>query len=94
MSLWHPLNTGSNVAIAICPRCHFKRQYTELAKDPNDGNYYCIYGCIDIFDPWRLPPRKTENISLDHARPDQNNVATMGDDYPYPANIQHEGDFP
>lgn len=77
MSLWEPINTGSNVAIAVCMRCHFKRQYTDLRQDPNNQNWYCKYGCIDALDPWRLPPRRTEDISLQHARPDPNNLSTM-----------------
>lgn len=76
MSLWHPLNTGSNVAIALCPRCHFKYQYTELVQDPNNDNWYCKK-CADLIDAWRLPPRRTEDISLQHARPDPNNLSTM-----------------
>ncbi len=69
MPLWQPLNDGPNVAIAECPRCHFKRNYTDLQQDPNDGNWYCRFGCVDLIDPWRLPSRRTEDISLDHARP-------------------------
>lgn len=84
-----PLNGGSNVAIAVCPRCHFKRQFTDLRKDPNDGNWYCKFDCIDIFDPWRLPPRRTENISLDHARPEPL-PTPVEEGYPYPANTQTE----
>lgn len=76
MSLWHPLNTGSNVAIALCPRCHFKYQYTDLVQDPNNDNWYCP-DCSDLIDAWRLPPRRTEDISLQHARPDPNNLSTM-----------------
>ena len=77
MPLWMPINTGDNVAIAICPRCRQKRQYLDLRQDPNDKNWYCRFGCIDIFDPWRLPPRRTEDISLQHPRPDPMNWSTM-----------------
>lgn len=89
MPLWEPLNGGGNVALAVCPRCHFKRQYTDLRKDPNDGNWYCKFDCVDLKDPWRLPPRRTEDISLEHARPDPTDLSTNVT-YPYPANTQHE----
>ena len=89
MSLWHPLATGSNVAIALCPRCFKKVNYADLRQDPNNGNWYCNDGCVDRYDPWRLPPRRTEDISLQHARIDPNDVATY---YP-PVPVLSPADF-
>lgn len=68
------LNTmgESNFAIAVCDRCKMKRKYVELERDPNmPGIRVCIYGCIDNLDPYRLPARKTENITLQYPRPDE-----------------------
>lgn len=76
MSMWMPLNTGPNVAIAICPRCLQKRQYTDLRQDPNDQNWYCRFSCVDGLDRWRLPPRRTEDISLLHPRADPQDWST------------------
>ncbi len=60
----------TKVAIGICARCSLKYPYDELVPDPNyPGLYVCTYD-LDQFDPYRLPPRETENITLDHARPD------------------------
>ena len=84
-----PLNSGENVAIAECPRCHFKVQYADMKQDPNNRNWYCK-DCIDIFDPWRLPAPVPENISLDHARP-ETEIAVTGSDYPYPPGTQNNG---
>lgn len=57
--------------IAICDRCKFKRYADELKRDPNyPGLRVCVYGCVDQFDPWRLPARQTENITLPFVRPD------------------------
>jgi len=70
MSLFLPVNTKGSVAIAICLRCQKKVQYSDLTKDPNNNQYYCGE-CVDIYDPYRLPARRTEDISLDHPRPDQ-----------------------
>jgi hypothetical protein len=61
-------------AIAICDRCKMKRYWDELSRDPNyPGLMVCgdiPDGCKDQFDPWRLPPRQTENITLRFTRPD------------------------
>jgi len=65
---------GSAVlSIAVCDRCKMKRKYVDLRSDPNfNGLRVCVYGCIDEFDPWRLPARKTESITLQYPRPDIN----------------------
>ena len=64
-----PVKTSGSAAIAICPRCHFKRYYDEMRQDPNTKVYMCG-SCIDIYDPWRLPARPPEKISLEHPRKD------------------------
>jgi hypothetical protein len=69
MSLYLPINTKGRVSVALCPRCQMKIQYDDLRLDPNNKNWYCEK-CVDIYDPWRLPARKTEDISLDHPRTD------------------------
>ena len=69
MSLYLPINAGGSVAIAICPRCQQKIQYSDLQKDPNNQNYYCKE-CVDIYDPYRLPARLAEEIGLQHPRSD------------------------
>ena len=69
MSLYLPVRTKGSAAVAICQRCQKKFYMDELVKDPNNGMWVCKED-QDIFDPWRLPARQTENISLDHPRPD------------------------
>jgi len=69
MGLYLPVRTKGTAAIAICGRCQKKIYYDDLTKDPNNQNYYCPE-CVDIYDPWRLPARKAEDISLDHPRRD------------------------
>lgn len=69
MSLYLPVRSKGGVAIAICFRCQKKVHYATLKQDPNNLNYYCG-DCVDIYDPWRLPARQAENITLDHPRPD------------------------
>lgn len=67
------LNTqgNANVAIAICARCSFKFPYGELSADRNAPGLRVCKDCNDDFDPWRLPPRQPENITLQFPRPDE-----------------------
>lgn len=69
MSLYLPVRTKGSAAIAVCARCQTKVHYDSLKQDPNTLNWYCS-DCVDIYDPWRLPARQPENISLQHPRPD------------------------
>ena len=63
----------SDIAIAVCDRCKMKRPHADLQKDPNfPGLMVCSYGCKDQFDPYRLPARKTERITIRFPRPDAN----------------------
>lgn len=67
------LNTrgDSLLSIAICDRCKMKRKTVDLSPDRNTpGLMVCDEGCNDEFDPWRLPARPTEDISLPFYRPD------------------------
>lgn len=73
MSLYLPVNTGAGTAaIGVCDRCHMKVPLDELRPDGNSpGLRVCSKkGCRDVLDPWRLPARQTENISLQYPRPD------------------------
>lgn len=76
----------SDLAIAICDRCRMKRAHAVMRSDPNfPGLQVCNEGCADEFDPYRLPARKTERITLRFPRPDvsvavdDNNLVTGGD---------------
>jgi hypothetical protein len=67
------LNTEGNASIAIfvCDRCKMKRAIVEAMPDPNfPGLKVCQQGCADNKDPYRLPARKTEKITLQYPRPD------------------------
>jgi len=76
------LNTEGNavIAIFICDRCKMKRPIIEAMPDPNfPGLKVCQQGCADEKDPYRLPARKTERITLQFPRPDVS-VAVQDDD--------------
>lgn len=76
----------SDIAIAVCDRCKMKRPHAVMRNDPNfPGLRVCNEGCADQFDPYRLPARKTERITIRFPRPDvsvavdPNNLTTTGD---------------
>jgi hypothetical protein len=63
---------GNNVlSLAICDRCKMKRAYSDITQDGNiPALRVCIYGCSDQFDPYRLPARQPEKITIRFPRPD------------------------
>ena len=70
MPLYISTEGKTTVAIAVCDRCHLKMPVADMVQD---GNYPSIRGhkhCMDVYDPYRLPARQTENIALHHPRPD------------------------
>ncbi len=69
MSLYLPVQLKGSAAIAVCQRCNTKNYITDLTQDPNNKIWVCK-DCCDIYDPWRLPARIAEDISLQHPRPD------------------------
>jgi hypothetical protein len=63
------------LGVGICDRCGTKRSLTEFMSDPNTpGLKVCRdpgEGCIDKYDPYRLPARSPDRIQLPFNRPDQ-----------------------
>jgi hypothetical protein len=74
MSRWLDTTGLTSIAVAVCDRCKMKRPIVEMSSDPNEpGVFVCgdtSEGCLDEFDPWRLPAREPEDITLQHPRPD------------------------
>jgi hypothetical protein len=54
----------------VCDRCKTKFPIEQLEKDPNFPGLRVCKDCVDVYDPWRLPPRATEDITLRGPRPD------------------------
>lgn len=74
----HYLDTSglSSLAIGLCGRCSLKLPIVDLTPDPNSpGLMVCRYD-VDDYDPYRLPPRETEQITLQFVRPDDALVTT------------------
>jgi len=68
---WLNTRGGSVLTIAICDRCKMKRAYDDIQQDGNiPGLRVCKFGCSDEKDPYRLPMRQPEKISVRFPRPD------------------------
>lgn len=75
---------NASIAIFICDRCKMKRPIIEAMPDPNfPGLKVCQQGCADDKDPYRLPARQTERITLQYPRPDVNLDDLSGPGIPY-----------
>ena len=61
---------NSTYGLGICARCSLKMPLSDLAPDPN---YPALMVCEkdrDDYDPYRLAPRKPDQIALPFVRPD------------------------
>jgi hypothetical protein len=56
--------------IGICARCSRKFKLADLASDPNYPNLMVCEADRDDYDPYRLAPRKEDQIILPFTRPD------------------------
>lgn len=56
--------------IGICDRCSRKFPIGELMPDPNYPGLRVCRVDVDELDPYRLPARQTERITLPFVRPD------------------------
>ena len=61
----------ASLAIGICGRCSRKFPLVELMPDPNYPGLRVCRADLDQYDPYRLPARQTEDISLKYPRPDE-----------------------
>ena len=61
----------SSLAVAICDRCRSKYSITELAADRDTAGLRVCKPCNDERDPYKLPARKSEKITLQYPRPDE-----------------------
>ena len=90
----------SDIAIAVCDRCKMKRAHAEMRSDPNfPGLQVCGQNCADEKDPYRLPARKTEKITIRFPRPDvsvavtDDNIVTTGNNS-FVISTQQNNDVP
>ena len=70
MPLYLDTSGNSTLAIGICDRCSRKFPLGELQPDPNYPGLRVCRDDRDQLDPYRLPARQTEAITLRFPRPD------------------------
>lgn len=70
MSLFLDTRGLSWAGIGICDRCSRKFPIGELMPDPNYPGLRVCRVDVDELDPYRLPARQTERITLPFVRPD------------------------
>jgi hypothetical protein len=70
MSIWLDTRGRSTLGIALCARCSRKMSLDELFSDPNSPGLRVCREDLDELDPYRLPPRQPDQITLPFVRPD------------------------
>lgn len=75
MAIWLDTRGRSTLGIGICDRCRRKMSIEELYSDPNSPGLRVCLEDRDEYDPYRLPARQPEKITLPFVRPDVN-IAT------------------
>lgn len=67
------IDTSGNptLGLGICARCSRKMPLHELLDDPNVPMLKVCAEDRDDYDPYRLPARETESITLPFVRPDE-----------------------
>lgn len=68
---WFDPTGRSTYGIGICDRCKLKFSIEDLHPDRNSPGLRVCDECNDEYDPYRLPARQTEDISLRFTRPDE-----------------------
>lgn len=70
MSIYLDTRGRSTLGIGLCARCSRKMSIDELFSDPNSPGLRVCRQDLDQLDPYRLPPRQPDNITLPFVRPD------------------------
>lgn len=71
MPVWLDTTGNASLAIGICDRCRRKFPINDLMSDPNSPGLKVCAADKDQYDPYRLPPRKPDDITLKFVRPDE-----------------------
>ncbi len=70
MSIYLDTRGLSNLGIGVCDRCSRKMSLTLLMSDPNSPGLRVCKEDLDQLDPYRLPARQPDTITLPFVRPD------------------------
>lgn len=72
----------STFGLGTCARCWRKFSLEDLYSDPNSPGLKVCLDDLDNYDPYRLPARRTEDVTLRFYRPDED--LTPGGPIPNP----------
>lgn len=75
MSVFLDPSGRSTFGIGVCARCWRKFSLEDLFSDPNSPGLKVCKDDLDDYDPYRLPARRTEDITLPFYRPDEDLTA-------------------
>jgi len=70
MSVYARTLGKSILSPAICDRCRLRGAAADMIPDPDKNGLFVHKKCADNVDPWKLPPRQTEEITIPRPRPD------------------------
>jgi hypothetical protein len=71
MSIFLDTTGRSTYGVGICARCSCKFSLEDLYSDPNSPGLKVCRDDIDQYDPYRLPPRQPDDLTLPFYRPDE-----------------------
>ena len=71
MAIFLDTRGRTTLGIGICDRCKRKFSLDDLHPDPNAPGLRVCRADRDQLDPYRLPARQTEDITLPFVRPDE-----------------------
>lgn len=54
----------------ICDRCHLRGVFSEMMVDGDKQGLWVHKTCSDQLDPWKKPPRQSDNVVIPNPRPD------------------------
>lgn len=69
MSIWLNTRGNSTLAIGQCDRCQRKFALDDLIPDGNSPGMRVCKRCCDELDPYRLPARQPDDLTLPFYRP-------------------------
>lgn len=87
MPRWLDTRGKSTLGLGICARCSKKFSLDDLYSDPNFPGLRVCENDRDEYDPYRLPMRPSDQITLRFVRPDADLEVTgemqLEDEYYY-----------
>jgi len=71
MALYLDTRGKPRLTVAICDRCHMKKALVDLRPDGDSPGLQVCDDCRDVKDPYKLPPRRPEDISVPNPRTEE-----------------------